>query len=212
MSGKGKTKTGGRTAGTPKTKAVKKSVSSESKDIRQAAIGEKQRPFIYPKIVDNKKTGLAEINLDISSTTLKLGTYSNDLWNNTINQICNICTMEKASEDGDRSFRSANAALAAVVEIDPKDSIELMLAAQMTAVHNMAMEMSNRAMKSGQPVDAVDRNVNRVTKLMRTFTTQIEALNRYRTKGQQKITVQHVNVEKGGQAIVGDVNQGGGND
>jgi hypothetical protein len=83
-----------------------------------------------------------------------------------------------------------------------------MLAAQMTAVHNMAMEMPNRAMKSGQPVDAVDRNVNRVTTLMRTFTTQIEALNKYRTKGQQKITVQHVNVEKGGQAIVGDVNQG----
>ena len=82
----------------------------------------------------------------------------------------------------------------------------------MAAVHNMAMEMSSRAMISDQTVDGVDRNVNRVTKLMRTFTTQIEALNRYRTKGQQKITVQHVNVNDGGQAVVGDVNQGGGND
>ena len=76
---------------------------------------------------------------------------------------------------------------------------------QMVAVHELAMEMSKRALIRDQEVDAVDRHVNRLTKLMRTYTTQMEALNRYRTKGQQKITVQHVNVESGGQAIVGDV-------
>ena len=41
--------------------------------------------------------------------------------------------------------------------------------------------------------------------LARTFTTQMEALNRYRGKGQQKMTVEHVHVHKGGQAIVGAV-------
>ena len=58
-------------------------------------------------------------------------------------------------------------------------------------------------------VEGVNNNINRLTKLMRTFTAQVEALNKYRSKGQQKITVQHVNVENGGQAIVGDVTQGG---
>jgi hypothetical protein len=38
---------------------------------------------------------------------------------------------------------------------------------------------------------------------------QVEALNRHRGKGQQKVTVEHVHVHKGGQAIVGAV-QGGG--
>ena len=52
-------------------------------------------------------------------------------------------------------------------------------------------------------------NINQANKLMRTFTAQIEALNKYRTKGKQKITVQHVNVNEGGQAIVGDVKGGG---
>lgn len=38
----------------------------------------------------------------------------------------------------------------------------------------------------------------------------IEALNRYRGKGQQKVTVEHVTVNAGGQAIVGHLNHEGG--
>jgi hypothetical protein len=36
----------------------------------------------------------------------------------------------------------------------------------------------------------------------------MEALKRYRTGGEQKVTVQHVTVSEGGQAIVGNVTQG----
>ena len=43
------------------------------------------------------------------------------------------------------------------------------------------------------------------TKLARTFTGQMEALKRYRTGGEQKVTVQHVSVNEGGHAIVGHV-------
>jgi len=38
----------------------------------------------------------------------------------------------------------------------------------------------------------------------------MEALNKYRTGGKQTIQVQHVNVNEGGQAIVGNVNKGAG--
>ena len=38
----------------------------------------------------------------------------------------------------------------------------------------------------------------------------MEALNRHRGKGQQRVTVEHVHVHQGGQAIVGAVHQGGG--
>jgi hypothetical protein len=65
-------------------------------------------------------------------------------------------------------------------------------------------------MVKDQSIEAVERNVNRSTKLMRTFVAQMEALNKYRNKGQQTIQVQHVNVNDGGQAIVGTINQGGG--
>jgi hypothetical protein len=36
----------------------------------------------------------------------------------------------------------------------------------------------------------------------------MEALKRYRTSGQQKMTVEHVHVHEGGQAIVGTVEGG----
>ena len=42
------------------------------------------------------------------------------------------------------------------------------------------------------------------------FAAQVEALQRYRGKGQQKVTVEHVHVHAGGQAIVGAITPGGG--
>jgi hypothetical protein len=45
--------------------------------------------------------------------------------------------------------------------------------------------------------------------IRRAYTTLLEALNRYRGKGQQKVTVEHVHVHEGGQAIVGNVKGGG---
>jgi hypothetical protein len=42
---------------------------------------------------------------------------------------------------------------------------------------------------------------------LRTFASQTEALSRYRGKGEQKMTVEHVHVYQGGQAIVGQVAQ-----
>ncbi|MBY0404080.1 MAG: hypothetical protein K2X66_09290 [Cyanobacteria bacterium] len=94
--------------------------------------------------------------------------------------------------------------------IAPQDLLEGLLATQMAAAHEMAMEFSSRTMTKDQSVEAVERNVNRATKMMRTFIAQMEALSKYRSKGQQTIQVQHVNVNDGGQAIVGTVNQGGG--
>jgi len=46
-----------------------------------------------------------------------------------------------------------------------------------------------------------------VNKLARTYAMQMEALKRYRTGGQQKVTVEHVTVNHGGQAKVGAVTQ-----
>ena len=81
----------------------------------------------------------------------------------------------------------------------------------MIAVHNLAMETMKRAMIEGQTFEGEEANVNRATKMLRTFATQMEALKRYRTGGQQKVTVEHVHVTAGGQAIVGVVNRGEGN-
>ena len=84
-----------------------------------------------------------------------------------------------------------------------------MLSVQMIGVHNVAMETLKRAMLSRQSFAGKQANVNQATKMLRTFTAQMEALKKYRTGGQQKMVVEHVNVNDGGQAVVGVVNQGG---
>ncbi len=127
----------------------------------------------------------------------------------SVNQLANILSRGEQLGDSEVVLKKLNAAIAAISDMKPRDSVELMLATQMTAIYNMAMELSRRAMLSEQTFEGVEMNINQANKLMRTFAAQIEALNKYRTKGKQKITVQHVNVNEGGQAIVGDVKGGG---
>ena len=94
--------------------------------------------------------------------------------------------------------------------IKPQDELEGMLAVQMVGLHNLTMEMMSRATILDQTVEGVTSNINRITKLSRTFAALLEALNRHRNKGQQKMTVEHVHINKGGQAIIGTVERGEG--
>jgi hypothetical protein len=90
--------------------------------------------------------------------------------------------------------------------IEPRDQVESTLAAQMATVH-MAMMKSMQDLPLTQNLlqqDAVERAIN---KFARTFIAQVEALKRYRSGGEQIVTVQHVSVSDGGQAIVGNVTQ-----
>jgi hypothetical protein len=81
-----------------------------------------------------------------------------------------------------------------------------MLAAQMAVTHMATMRSAARLAQANnvEQRDSAERSYN---KLARTFVAQMEALKRYRTGGEQKVTVQHVSVNDGGQAIVGDVVQ-----
>ena len=61
-----------------------------------------------------------------------------------------------------------------------------------------------------QTLEVWKEQLNQANKLSRTYANLVEALNRHRGKGQQKISVEHVHVHAGGQAIVGAVETGGG--
>jgi hypothetical protein len=92
------------------------------------------------------------------------------------------------------------------------DQIEAMLAAQMAAVHNATMTFARR-LAGVQNIPQQDSAQNAFNKLARTFAAQVSALKDYRSKGEQRMVVQHVHVAEGGQAIVGNVSapaQGGG--
>jgi hypothetical protein len=98
--------------------------------------------------------------------------------------------------------------LSVIKGVKPRDQVEALLAAQMAAVHTATMTWAQRLahVKTIPQQDSAERAFN---KLARTFAAQVEALKRYRSRGDQTVRVEHVTVNEGGQAIVGNVSHGG---
>ena len=112
------------------------------------------------------------------------------------------------SKGGKVDGRMLNFMLSVVKGVKPRDQVEAMLAAQMAAVHTAMMTFAWRLahVKTIPQQDSAERAFN---KLGRTFAAQVEALKRYRSRGDQTVRVEHVTVNEGGQAIVGNVSHGG---
>jgi hypothetical protein len=138
-----------------------------------------------------------------------IGGSKSDHWNNILaTQAIQTLWMAHSDEKTRDSQRSAT--VSALVGMAPKDEMEGMLAAQLLAAHNASMECYRRAMLREQTFEGRRENLAQANKLSRTYATLLEALNRHRGKGQQKVTVEHVHVHAGGQAVVGVIEQPGG--
>lgn len=105
--------------------------------------------------------------------------------------------------------RRVEAAAALLKDMKPRDSVEKLLGAQMISVHAAAMDCLRRAMIPEQTLEGRDSNLRHATKLLAIYEKQLAALDKHRGKGQQRVTVEHVQVQAGGQAIVGTVEQKG---
>lgn len=107
------------------------------------------------------------------------------------------------------SEEQKNAAIVAAIDLfdslKPADGIETMLAGQMVGTHHAALECMRRAMVPGQTLQGRDANLNHAQRLMSLYMQQMTALNKQRGKGQQKITVERLQVAPGAQAVIGDV-------
>lgn len=137
-----------------------------------------------------------------------VGGSPSDNWNTTLtNQTVQALWVKSASPD--ERDRQLSATVAALIGIAPKDELEAMMAAQMIAAHNAAMECYRRAMHSDQTFEGRRENLAQANRLSRSFAALVETLDRHRGKGQQKVTVEHVHVHAGGQAVVGMVSPNG---
>lgn len=121
-----------------------------------------------------------------------------------MSQLSNAVSIGKKPDQ-----EAINFALSVIEGISPRDQLEALLAAQMAAVHMTTMDFSRR-LAIAENIAQQDSAERALNKLARTFAVQMEALKRYRTGGEQKVTVHHVTVNEGGQAIVGNVDRGEG--
>ncbi len=144
--------------------------------------------------------------LDIQPSKLPAATGTEDvnLQLRLVTQVMESLWLPESTPEATR-LSAGQAALAALEGIKPSDEVEGLLAAQMVATHAAAMECLRRAMIPGQTFEGRDNNLKHATKLLGMYARQLEALDKHRGKGQQKITVERVNVNSGGQAIVGNV-------
>jgi hypothetical protein len=153
---------------------------------------------------DNEKAA-AVVADDWKETLKRVGGSQSDDWNHVLgNQaIQSLWTNQSDNEGREKQF---NAAIAGLIGIAPQDEIEGMIAAQLIAAHSATMECYRRAMIGEQTLEGRRDNLSQANKLSRTYAVLLDALNRHRGKGgQQKVTVEHVHVHAGGQAVVGVV-------
>ena len=108
----------------------------------------------------------------------------------------------KPTDDVDKLVRGS----AMMAEMAPRNATEAMLATQMIAVNDAALVFLGDAVQQRQYPAVADASALRATRLMRIFNEQIEAMQRLKGKAcQQRVTVEHVHVHDGGQAVVGAV-------
>lgn len=106
--------------------------------------------------------------------------------------------------------------------IQAKNSLEKMLAHQLASAHKLAMEFAKKALEFTKKAEDYPKNemkdfamegaraAGTSAKLMDVYQKGMQTLFKIRSGGQQTVTVQHVNVTDGGQAVVaGGLKTGG---
>ncbi len=109
------------------------------------------------------------------------------------------------------SFNAVAMGIDAAEAIGAGNSLEKMLAHQMAVAHEATMQLMDRALSFESSQDAVEscRLANTAARLMGVFQDGMLTLQRLRSGGNQTVTVQHVNVQAGAQAVIGNVGTGG---
>lgn len=102
------------------------------------------------------------------------------------------------------------AALALDLEasMKPTNRLERMFLDTLALAYKASLEATSKAFLAADPADQT-RFMNVATRLMDTFQRGVQAFQRQRSGGNQKIVVHHVNVAEGGQAAIGYMKGGG---
>jgi hypothetical protein len=95
-------------------------------------------------------------------------------------------------------------ALDAADSIQAGNSLEKMLAHQLAAAHRTAMEQMRLSSYDRDPA-AQSKRLNAAAKCMTAYQNGLLTLRKLRQTGNQRITVQYVNVSEGGQAVIGNI-------
>lgn len=101
-------------------------------------------------------------------------------------------------------INALNAILDTLYAMKPNDEIEGMLVIRLIALHFQITKQMQALNLNDLTSEQVDSLINRSTKLTRLYNETVDTFSRYKRKGEQKVVVHHVNINNGGQAMVGN--------
>jgi len=181
----------GRWQPTPKEPTPTPRTMARIAEARQRNAARLERPSLEVKRISEKVTH-TDITSDMAETLLDtFGTTSSDFVHAELSRLPSEQT-------------EINAALAAIDGTRPENETAAMLASQMVVTHRLAMDMLGRVRRADLLVQAEALGAL-ATKLLRTYTMQMEVLAKLKRGGEQTVRVEHVHVYSGGQAVVGAV-------
>ena len=179
-------------------KALEAEMKNEKPDICPVLVEDEENEGAFRLCGDTKE----EIIANEKALAKVLGLNDSGLTHRFLNQMTNTFPEKGAVNTGVKDV--SNDALVLVHNIKPKDAIEAMAATQMIGIHNLTMDLMRRANHASM-IDHKNLYLNGANKLSRTFAALLEALGKYRGKGQQKIVVEHIHIYEGGQANIANV-------
>jgi hypothetical protein len=164
--------------------------------------------------VEIKKQGIARVKDGVQANGEAVCPWSERYPHETIT-IRELAAVE-ASLDRSRLLLQSGTDVAAMAldaanSIQAADSLERMLAHQMAAAHKLAMELMGQVCYE-QNAAAQAKRLNAAARCMAVYQQGLLALHKVRQNGQQRITVQYVNVSNGGQAVIGNIEKDIGGD
>jgi hypothetical protein len=112
--------------------------------------------------------------------------------------------------NGGISEIAVNASLAFIEGAKPQGEVECALVIQMACTHAAAMAVLGRLGGGHGPDRNIALKASAVSRLLRAYTAQVEALRRLRNGGSQVVRVEHVHVNEGGQALIGNLKSNSG--
>jgi hypothetical protein len=137
------------------------------------------------------------------------GTSSEAFANQSFARIANAAADRKTP----LTEAQANAALALMGAVAPRDELEAAIGEQIIAAHIASLDFLARArMNAGEYRDTAVAYTNAATKLTRTMGSLVETLAKLRNGGKQQVIVKHVYVDaRGSQNVIAEtINRGEG--
>ncbi len=192
----------------PKKQKAEISTSNDPPSIRSFAADERRkreeelrtRHFDVDQIIEKATQAHLNRSTEFERVSEALGTRDTDfVWGLTA-QILEASSVYHSGE-------AIGFVLSVIKNQKPRDHLEAMLVAQMAVAHLAMMRFTDElSPRTTRDQARWEFALKALTGFGRTFATQMSALKQYRSGGEQRVTVRHVSVSDGAQAIVGNVN------